>query len=421
MNPITRNDGTVDTLELLALGEMLPEYDGPRLAMEVMRRHGTKEDLMQRIMERSRSTPLARAADGLLGYDSNRDAAGYSISRAIRAAMERDWSKAGLERDVSNLGATRSSTVPNGFFLPLGVAARDFNAGTASQAGNLIGAARADDPLTADPLRRISTLASMGATFLSGLSSTLTLPRFASATTAAWKSEIAGATAIIESTAANELTPKRLACTMVVSRQAILQATVALDVSITRHLIAAIMEQLEHGAFNGDGASDSPVGIRSTSGITNIAGGVDGALITYPLLADLENGPSAANAPETQFAGYIVNPATRRYLRTVARGTNLPFIWDNSDLPLLGHRAAITGLLPSNLSKGSSGAVCSSLLYSNDWSSLVIGLYGPGLDILVDRVTLADVGQLRITASLLVGVGTTKPAAFAKMDDAKTA
>lgn len=420
MQPI-KDAAKVDMLELFALGEMLPEYDGPLLAMKTMREKGDKAAFMRKITERARSEPLTQAADRMLGFDGGRDAGGYSISRAIRAGMERNWDSAGLERDVSNLGATRTDRTPNGFWVPLSVAARDFSAGTASQAGNFIGAARPGEVLTQDPLRRISVMSALGATFLSGLSATLTLPRFASSTLSTWKSEVASSTAVLESTSAVELTPKRLSVTMLLSRQAVLQSNAALDVSIMRHLVAAIMEQLEHGALNGDGTSDSPVGVRSTSDITSVAGGTDGAALTFAHLSDLENGPSAANAPETRFSGFIVNPATRRWLRTQPRGTNLPYVWDGGDRPLLGHPAGITALLPSNLSKGASGAVCSSVVFSNDWSSLVVGIYGAGLDLLVDRITMADSGQLRITASLLVGVGTTKPAAFAKMDDAKTA
>ena len=86
--------------------------------------------------------------------------------------------------------------------------------------------------------------------------------------------------------------------------------------------------------------------------------------------------------------------------------------------PLLGYRAAVTNNMPSNLEKGSSGAICSSLLFSADWSQLFVALYGGGIDLTVDRVTMADRGQIRVVAALHAGVGALVPAAFAKMDDA---
>ncbi len=407
--------------ELFALGDMLAEYGGQRIALDVMKRGGGKAEFMSRISERARGESLHLAADRLLGLDAARDVVeGYSLTRALRAAMERRWDGAGLEKDVSNLSTTITGMAPNGFFVPLGVLARDFNVGTANQASNFIGAS-VDGGRALDPLRKAAAIARMGATILSGLKFTLSLPRFSSSSAAAWKSEVAAAGEVLEQTSLATLTPKRCPVTMVLSRQALLQSDPALDVSLGRHLMKAIMEQVEYAALNADGTSDSPVGLRSTSGVANVIGGTDGATITFAHLADLENGPAAANADETDFSGYVVNSSTRRWLRTAPRGTNLPFIWDSTERPLLGHRAAVSNMLPSDLVKGASGAVCSALTYSSDWSQLVVGIYGGGVDMIVDRVTLADLGKVRITASVLVGVGLNQPAAFSKMDDGKTA
>jgi HK97 family phage major capsid protein len=208
---------------------------------------------------------------------------------------------------------------------------------------------------------------------------------------------------------------------MVLSRQALVQATPELDQAISRHLVGALLELLEYGAINGDGTSDAPVGIRSTAGVGAVVGGTDGAQIDITHLADLENAPEAANVPPTENAGFLVNAATKRWLRTKAAGTNLPYLWQGGERPLLGHRAGVTNNLPSNLSKGASGAVCSTLLYSADWSQLFLALYGGGIDLTVDRVTMASAGQIRIVAALHAGVGALVPAAFAKMDDGKTA
>lgn len=414
--------------ELFALGGMLEAYDGLRHALEVSKssRKDKREELMRRVQATARSKTLADAADTLTGGIDRREMVGFSISRAIRAQLEQNPKSAPLEDAVSNYAANRSGCVPNGFWLPLQVSAgafeRDFNVGTSTQAGNLLGAARDQNGnLTADPLRRISVTAGLGATFLAGLKSTLSLPAFTSSTTLAWKSEVAAATSITEATVQHTIDPKRCAATMTLSRQAVIQATPALDAAIMRHLTAACFEQLENGLFNGDGTSDSPVGIRSTTGVNAVAGGTNGAQLSWAHLCDLENAPTTANAQETEYAGFAVNPATRRWLRSTVRATGLPFIWEGGDRPLLQYRSPITGHLPSNLVKGGSGAVCSAVIYSADWSSLVVGIYGPGIDLTVDRVTLADQGLLKITAALLAGGAVIRPAAFSKMEDALTA
>lgn len=407
-------------LEILALGDLLEAYGGQQLALRTLKAKGDVHKFMTAITERVKSQPVHNAADRALGFSSLDDGAGYSIARAIRAAHEGKWNSAGLERDVSNLATTKTGAIPNGFFVPLGLMARDFNAGTASESGNLIGAALGADRAV-DPIRKNSVLASMGATILTGLKENYEIPRFASSSSAAWGSEIASAAAVLETTSKVTLTPKRAAVQMVLSKQALRQATPTLDATISRHLMGALMELLERDAINGDGTSNSPVGIRSTASIGSVVGGTDGATITFSHLCDLEKAAETANCGITASSGYVVNAATKRWLRSLAIGTNLPYAWAGGDKPLLGHRAGVTNVMPSNLTKGASGAVCSSLVYSADWSQLVIGLYGGGVDVIVDHITMAPTGQVKITASILVGVGVTKAECFSKMDDAKTA
>lgn len=418
MQPLHHADAA--KLEVLALGDLLTAYGGPKLALETLKRGGDAAQFMRAIAERARSQGGVGAADAALGFDSSRDAYGYSISRMILAQATKKWDEAGLERDLSNLATTKTGNVPNGAFIPLGVALRDFNVGTASEAGNLV-AATIDGNRAADPIRKASVLAAMGAMVLTGLRSTLQIPRFSSSSSAAWKTEISAASQIIESTARIELTPKRSAVQMVLSRQALIQATPALDVALSRHLTGALLELLEIDALNGDGNSGAPVGIRNTAGITTVVGGTDGAQLDFTHLADLEKGPETNNLAPTENAGFVVNAATKRWLRTKAIGTGLGYCWEGGDRPLLGYRAGTSNILPSNLSKGASGAVCSSLVYSSDWSNLVMGIYGGGIDVTVDPITAASDGLVKITAALHCGVGILRPVAFSKMDDAKTA
>ena len=414
MQPLSNYEAR--SLEVMALGDLMAAYGGPALALQTLKRGGGAADFMRAMSERVKDQPLQAGADAVLGISSG-DTRGYSITAAIRAMTEQNWTGASLERNISDLVTTKTDRVPNGVYVPLGLLARDFNVGTASEAGNLLGLAIAGDRAV-DPLRKVSVLASLGATFVSGLREQVNIPRFSSSTSAAWGSEVAAATPVLEATASVDLVPKRFAVTMVLSRQALLSANLQLDAAISRHLTAALLELVETDALNGDGTSDSPVGVRNTAGITTVVGGVNGVALAYDHLVDLENGPDSGNCPVSALAGYLVNAKTRKHLRKTERGMSVPEIWAGGDRPLLGYRAGVSNILPGNLEKGSSGAVCSSVLYSADWSNLVIGIYGGGVDLTVDRITLAAEGKVRITAALLVGVGVAKPAAFAKMDDA---
>jgi len=421
MQPLDRHPELMRQTELLALGELFADYNGDKLCLEEIKHRGSVQTFMRRVAEVAQRKPLADAADTLLGFDTSSDGRGYSISRAMRAAMERNWQAAGMEKIISDLATTRSGHVPNGFFLPLSILARDFNAGTSSQAGNLIESS-VDGTRVADPLRNASMLARLGATFLTGVKSTLNLPRFVSTSNATWGGEIDAATVMSETTALAILSPKRISAIMTLSRQALLQASPALDVAISRHLTKAILALVEDGALNGDGTGNAPTGLRSTSGIGSVVGGTNGAQISFAHLADLEAAPGLANAEEsTERAGFAVNAKTRRWLRTNPRGSGLPYVWDGGERPLLGYRTGVSNTLPSNLTKGSSSGVCSALCFSSDWRELVVAIYGGGVDILLDRVTLADQGKVRIIATVEVGVGVNLPAAFAEMGDGLTA
>jgi hypothetical protein len=404
-------------LELLQLGEVFAEYGGQGLAVSVSKRGGDKNQFMKEIMPSVRDQSITGSHNEALGLSNFDSVAGYSISSALKAAYNRNWDRAFIEKAVSDLGTTKSGMVPNGFFVPFSMLSRDFSAGTANLAGNLIGSA-INSSRAPDPLFKVSCLARMGATFIPGLRETLQLPRFISTSTVAAKSEVASSDTATEETSLAILTPKRYSVQMVISSQALIQSTPTLDLTIGRHWMKGIMSQIDYDALNADGTSNTPVGLRNTTGIGNVVGGINGAQLAWSHLVDLENSIDAADTEETELSGFIVNASTRKWLRKTQRGTNLPFIWDDSTLPLLGHRSAVSNILPNNLDKGTSTGVCSSICYSSDWSQLMVGLYGPGVDVTVDRITQADIGKVVITAAVLAGVGVNLPASFSAMNDA---
>lgn len=404
--------------ELLALGDLTGYGD---LALRIAKRGGNVAEFMAAAAERSREKPLHDAADRLLGFDSSTDADGYSIGRAIRACMTQRWDGAELERSVSNLAQTRSGSMPKGdFFVPFGLLSRDFNAGTANQAGNYISAARGGE-LGIDPLRKTSISSRLGATWLMGCRDDLKIPRFDGITAQAPQTEIASAGSPSPTTSLIDLVPKRYPITLPFSKQAVLQSAKDLDNWFSTAFTAAIFESLDNDAINGAGTGAAALGIRATPNVGDVAIGTDGGFPTFALLSDVEDKPSLADLTETEYSGWVLNSKTRRYLRTLARGTNLDYCWQGGDRPLLGHRAVVSNIMPSNLTKGASGAVCSSIVYGSDWTKLIIACYGGGIDIMVDRITQAHLGKVVVTAALYASVGLARPQAFAKIDDLKTA
>ena len=339
----------------------------------------------------------------------------YSLGRALAAAILGDWREAGFERECSEGMAKMMGRSPEGFYLPPEAFSRDFNVGTATEAGNLVATDLRGD-LFVDVLRNNLVMGQLGARVLTGLTGNVDLPRKATASTIGSVTEIGSASETAPATAKVTLSPKRTSAYVEVSKQAILQSALALEQMIRDDLIMSSAVNLENQTINGTGTAPQMTGIRYTANIGTVVGGTAGAAPTWAHVVDLESACANANAEPDRLAGYLLNTKTRGKLKQTQLGTNLPFIWQNGGQPLNGYRAAVSNNLPSNLTKGTSTTVCSSAIFGSDWSMATIGLFGAP-DITVDPYTKADTGQVKITLNQFADFGVRQPACFAKIDD----
>ena len=343
----------------------------------------------------------------------------YSFGRALAAAASGDWSRAGFEREVSQAVARIVGASPEGFFLPPDMFKRDFTAGTAAEAGNLIATDLRTD-LYVDALRNSMALGQLSVRILAGLTSNVDMPRKSVAgTIGVAATENAALTETQPTTAKVTLAPKRVGAFVEVSKQALIQAALSLEGMIRDDLLMGSAVLLENQAINGTAASGQARGLRTTAGIGAVVGGTNGAQINWGHVVGLESAVANANAEPDRLSGYLVNTKTRGWLKTQQKAANLPFVWDGGAQPLNGYRAAVTNNVPSNLTKGTSNGVCSSVMYGADWSMLVIGLFGAP-DVVVDPYSLATTGLVRITLNQFFDVGVRQPAAFASMEDGLT-
>lgn len=403
-----------DKRDLLAIGD---HYNDPLLALEVIREGGTVRDFVSRFADKEQLPTTEK----LLGI-TQRDVNSYSISKLIRAQAEGRPLEASHEKDLSALLTAKTGHIGNGELVPFSVLARDFNVGTASEAGNLIGAARTGNNI-GDPIRKVFSLAALGAEFITNLSADTTLPVFGSTSTAAHLTEIGGASTILETTRAVVLQPRRLSVTFVMSRQAAIQAAPELDAAVVRQMRAAIDEEMLRGILVGDGTGQNPTGILHDSGVSLVeAGGANGGALTDELLYDMEYAPAAANISNGSGA-WMVNAGTLRKLRLLASTTTIAGFMTTggnalAETPsqLLGRPIIVTNHMPANLTKGT-GTALSGMIFSPAWQNLVVGIFGAGIDVITDRVTLAAEGKLRVVCSLYYAHGLREPSAFAVCRD----
>ncbi|MCX8003419.1 MAG: phage major capsid protein [Burkholderiaceae bacterium] len=380
------------------------------------------------IMQRMQSGATDVTSLPALGA-STREQKQYSFLRAIQAQIPGANVDAGLEREVSREIARTLGREAEGFFIPPDVMfrsrvnrdamqQRDFNVGTASEAGNLVQTTVMADMFT-DVLRAATVLVDLGVTVLPGLRANVGVPRKTVAGTLAMLTEVAGATETQPTTALPTLSPKRVAAYVEPSKQAIIQAEIGIEAMLRQDLVDGAAVLIEAQGINGTGSSPQARGIRNVSGIGSVVGGTNGANLAWSHITGLEAACANANAVATQRAGYLVNTKTVNTAKNTQKAANLQFIWDGGERPLNGYRVGITNNVPSNLTKGTSNGVCSSVIFSSDWSMFVLGLFG-GLDVTVDPYTLAASGQVRITLNQFFDWLCRQPGAFAVMDDALT-
>ncbi len=399
--------------DLIAIGEAYGKYIQPKDINDAISNGRTVEQFKDFVMTKMQTTH--DASPGIIVGMTQGESKRYSLGRAIQAAITGDWTKAGLELEASRAVEKIFGRTPEGFFIPADVFRRDFNVGTATEAGNLVATDLRTD-LYVDALRAKLVASTLGMRILSGLTSSLAIPRKSTASTLGTLTEIGSASETAPAIAQVSLTPKRVGAYVEYSKQALLQSSIPIENMLRDDLIQGAAGLLESGIINGSGTAPQMTGLRNTTGMGTSTGGTAGAAPTWALMVGLETLCAAANAEPDTLAGYLLNTQTRGKLKTTQRGTNLNFVWENGAQPVNGYRVAVTNNVPANLTKGSSTTVCSSALFSSDWSMAVLGLFGAP-DVTVDPYSLAATGQVRITLSQFADFGVRQPGAFAKIDD----
>lgn len=300
---------------------------------------------------------------------------------------------------------------------------RDLVVGTPTAGGNLVATELLGSSFI-ELLRNAMVLDKLGVTWLRDLNGNLAIPGQTGGATAYWVAESGAPTESQQTIGQVTLTPKTVGAFTDYSRRLLLQSSIDVEVFVRADLAATIGQAVQTGALNGSGASNEPTGLLNTSGIGSVAGGTNGAAPTYDHMVDLESAVAVANADVGAMA-YLTNAKVRGKLRKTQEfaSTNGKPVWTSGRErgigEVLGYDAAVTNTMPSNLVKGSSGAVCSAIAYGN-WADLIIGLWG-GLDILLDPYTGATSGTKRVVALQDVDIAARRVASFAAMKDALTA
>ena len=174
--------------------------------------------------------------------------------RALNAQISGDWSKAGLEREVSDSIQQKLGRAAQhgGFMVPMNLrtayGATTIGSGKEAVSTDLLG-------MDMIELLRANTLViALGARLMSGLVGNVAIPRMTAGATAAW---LANEGAALTESEGNldqvTLSPKTLAAYSVVSRQALVQSSIDMEALIRQDLALAAAQAIDLGAIKGTG------------------------------------------------------------------------------------------------------------------------------------------------------------------------
>jgi HK97 family phage major capsid protein/HK97 family phage prohead protease len=362
-------------------------------------------------------TPSNNYGERSHGQGDDMSLHGYSVARAIRQASKGRLD--GLEGEVSAELSRRGGIAPSGFLIPSDLLSTRAGMSVTGDSGAYGNATVATAKLGfIQALRPYLAVAEAGATILDGLSSNIDIPRQSAASTASWKTEVAELDERTPAIDQVELRPRRVGAFTVFSKQLLAQSSNDVEGLIRQDLMMACATALDAAAVKGGGTNE-PSGILSTAGIGNVIGGTNGLAPAWTHIVQLVAKLEAENVTGRNFA-FVINSATAAKLRATPKvaSTDSAMILEGDTL--LGHKVLVSGNVPGNLVKGSSGAVCSALIFGN-FADVLLGSFGPGIDIIVDGLTLATSGRTRVIANYFCDIGIRNPKSFAAMLDALTA
>lgn len=321
---------------------------------------------------------------------SEADIRNYSLVRACNAMLSGDWTKAGLERAASDAVTQALGREPRGIWFPHDVMAH--NPFERRELTSSTGGALIDTKLMVgsfiDLMRNNSVVAKAGATIIPGLVGDLDIPKMVSGIGGGWIDEttpVSGESSPVIGAVA--MSPKVYRIRTDISRKMLKQPSLGIEMLIRREIARQAGAGIDEAAVNGSGVGTIPQGLITMPLVPVVAIGANGGALAWSHIVDLET--ALGNHKQLGGLGYITNSSTVGSMKKTPRHATATvggYLVD-SDGKLNGYPLLETNFVPANLVKGSSGAVCSALLYGS-WPALMLGLWG-GLDIELDKSSLA--------------------------------
>lgn len=284
----------------------------------------------------------------------------FSITRAIAAASDNNWSKAGFEKEVIDAASEKNHrgkglVLPNDIFLSH--IKRSMVVGTNEDGGYLKGTSHLGSEFI-ELLRNKLVTGQAGIRILTGLVGDVDIPKQVAAATLGWSTETTSEAASKMTLGQVKLSPKEADGTISYSRGLLLQSDPSIDNLIMTDLLNIKQIGVDKVVLHGLGASNQPKGVALTEGI----GSVNCAGVSWDSILEFEEDVAVANA-DINTLKWITNPSVRRILKSTPQVANFPlFLMQEGKVN--GYEALITNQVDSGY------------LFFGDWSQVILGEWG---------------------------------------------
>jgi HK97 family phage major capsid protein len=405
---IMEKNTTKDAAEIVALGQLHANRGGINLALEFIRDGKGVEEFRDALLSGALNGQRQTDVCNLNGQNRDKPGQTYSLLRAVDASITGDWRQAGYEREMSQEMSRSYGRKPRGIFVPFGEMT---NTRVMSSGGSTTGQALIPNTHQGfvEMLRNSARVLEAGATVMPGLVGNVDIPRQTAGATAEWLAEDAAVTPSDMSFNSVTLTPKSCGALLSWTRRMTHSAVPEMEGLARTDLAKQIALAMDHAALHGLGSSDQPTGIYAASGVNTVA---MGGKPTYAKLIDMAAELGKDNALQGNLA-FMTTPAMAGILAQtlVASSAGSEMIWGGSMVQgkLIGINAYSTAQVSSTLAAGAEHG-----LVLGDFSQMILGIWGGGVDILVDPYTDSDRGRVRITAFMDLDIALRHPESFCK-------
>lgn len=274
----------------------------------------------------------------------------------------------------------------------------DMVAGTDSVGGFTVATAKM--PLI-EMLKNMLALNQTNMTQMSGLRANLSFPRQITASTAAFLTEVAAISASNPTFDEITMTPKRVGDFVVYSQQLFRQSNESIEALVRRDILQQIALAIDSAGIQGSGSGANPEGIINTTGVNSVT---FGGAPTWTDVVDFETLVAVDNALQGDLA-YLTTPAVKgKWKVTEKASSTAQFLWPETANEVNGYRAIVSNQISSD-----------KVIFGN-WAELLFGEWG-AIELLVDQVTLAEAGKVRVIANNYIDFGVRHPVSFCISSD----